>query len=254
MVLEIQLKVSLPRRYKKMSSSLSNTMIKFKCSYGILLRCGDRYLIVQNRDSEAFIYFFFANIRKWSHYRFKQLFSAFSQEEKDRLLYMPFHDIYMDLYVTHDSTKHHQKYVNAEANYTFLHSDQTLLSILKHSFTRPISWIFPKGRIEKNETETECALREFEEETCLTVDPTLINPHRYIEYKQFKRFYNFELLTRLFIVDVPEMMPIRYQRFDNLIRSLSISNEILYATWAYEHELKDYLFSTLYHSLRSGLL
>lgn len=229
--------------------SFSNTKLKY--SYGILLKCRDRYLIVQNRDSEAFIYFFFANIRKWAPYRFKQLFNAFSQEEKNRLLYMPFHDIYMDLYVHHDSTKHHQKYLNAESNYNFLHSDPTSLSILKQSFHRPIAWIFPKGRIEKNETEIECAIREFKEETCLTIDPTLVSPERFVEYKQFKKFYNFELVTKLFIVEIPEILPIHYQRFDGLIRTLSISNEILYATWAYDYELKDYLYSSLYHSLRS---
>lgn len=224
-----------------------------KYSYGIILKCQDRYLIVQNRDSEAFIYFFFANIQHWKEYRFKQLFSSFSVDEKERLLYMPFHDIYMDLYVNHVPAKHHNKYLNAEKNYNYLHNHEHLLNLLKQSFHRPIPWIFPKGRIETGETEVDCAIREFHEETCLSLDLSVVDVNKYIEYKQYKRFYHFELTTKLFIVEVPNILKIKYQRFDGLIRTLSVSNEILFATWAREDELKHYLYGTLYYSLRKYL-
>lgn len=227
----------------------NSRVIKQKYSYGIILKSRDKYLIVQNRDSEAFIYFFFANIRRWNNYRFKQVFNAFSADEKQRLLYMPFHDIYMDLYVNHDKEKHHQKYIQAESNYNYLHDEDHLLDILKQSYNRPIHWIFPKGRIEKDESEIDCALREFKEETCLTLDREMIDPNEFIEYRQYKQFYNFELMTKLFIVSIPEIMPIKYQRFNDLIRTLSISNEIMYATWASEYELKHYLYGAIYHSL-----
>lgn len=221
-----------------------------KYSYGIILKCNDKYLIVQNRDSEAFIYFFFANIRKWSKPQFRRLFDEFSFEEKQRLLYLPFHEVYMDLYVNHDSSKHHNKYLYANENYNYLHSNPDLISILKSSYSKHIPWIFPKGRIEKDENEVDCAVREFQEETCLTIDKNLVDPNRYIEYKQFKQFYNFELTTRLYIVEIDKILDIKYQWFHGLIRSFSVSNEIQYATWVHDYELKHYLLGTLYYNLR----
>lgn len=231
------------------SSSSSTTTPKKKYSYGIILRCKERYLIVQNRDSEAFIYFFFAGISKWSDQAFRRLFSEFSWEETQRLLYMPFHDVYMDLYVHHDSTRHQQKYQRAKHNYNFLHSRPHLLHLLRTTFTRPIPWIFPKGRVEIGESEVQCAAREFREETGIDLPVTLLDPGKYIEYHQYKRFYRFDLYTKLFLVEIDHPIEIRYQRFDGVIRSLSVSDEIQYATWCHEQELRFYLFSSLYQSL-----
>lgn len=58
--------------------------------------------------------------------------------------------------------------------------------LLKH----PDRWDLPKGHIEKGESDIECALREFEEETGISRDRIEINPYfRYVQvyYPKYKK-------------------------------------------------------------------
>ena len=55
--------------------------------------------------------------------------------------------------------------------------------LMKH----PDRWDLPKGHIKRHETERECALREFEEETGINPDQFIINPdYRFELQRQFQ--------------------------------------------------------------------
>ena len=218
-------------------------MMNEKYSFGIVLRHNNKYLIVQNRDTEAFIYFFFSNVPKWTAKYCAKVFKEFTMDEKNRLLYYPFHELYLDLYVSHDVNKFKNKYNIAKRNYDFFHTNNWMKTILKTSSFKHANWLFPKGRIEKNETEIDCAIREFYEETNISLNDykEKIDTSKYIIYKQFKTFYRFHLNNKLFILDIPEKKDIKYTYFSNIIRPLSISNEILHAIWVDQSELQYYL-------------
>ena len=79
-------------------------------SYGLILRFENEYLLVQNRDTEAFIYFFFANIMKWTESYCTRVFRQFSADEKLRLLYYPFHLLYVDLYLHYNPKAYKKQY------------------------------------------------------------------------------------------------------------------------------------------------
>jgi 8-oxo-dGTP pyrophosphatase MutT (NUDIX family) len=227
-------------------------MMNEKYSFGIILRHDNKYLIVQNRDTEAFIYFFFSNVPKWTPKYCMKVFKEFTIDEKNRLLYYPFHELYLDLYVCHDVNKFKNKYNIAKRNYEFFHENKWMKNILISSSFKHANWLFPKGRIEKNETEIDCAVREFFEETNISLNnyKDKIDVSKYIIYKQFKMFYRFNLINKLFILDVPKQLDIKYTYFPNIIRPLSISNEILHAMWVDQSELHYYLPFYIFEQFR----
>lgn len=212
-------------------------------SYGLIVRHRHHYLIVQNRDTEAFIYFFYANILKWSANHCRRVFRNFSADEKQRLLFYPFHDIYMDLYVHYQEHTHRRQYEIARRNYEFFKSQPWMIRLLVLTKTCEVPFLFPKGRIEKNETPVECALREFWEETRVDISAFhhLVDTSKCLTYECYRPFYRFISVNHLFVLDLPHEPPLQYTYFPNRLRSLSISNEILYATWIAEEDLSYYL-------------
>jgi len=228
-----------------------NKIVKMKThySYGILLKHKNEYLLIQNRDTEAFIYFFFTNISKWSESYCQKVFHHFTYDEKYRLLYYPFEYIYYDLYIFHDSSKYEKQYMIALRNYNFFKSHKWMYNLLYNTYTKyNVPWIFPKGHIEKNETEIECALREFKEETNISLDiyKDKINKNECLVYEHYRYFYKFTSINTLFFLEIPEKIQIKYQHFPNIIRGISISNEILHAQWIDKNELQKYIPHYIY--------
>ena len=72
--------------------------------------------------------------------------------------------------VENTKKEHFIEYQNSKSKYLLLKKKFNLDDLIKSSNTNFINteWGFPKGRREKLETDLECAIREFEEETDLT--------------------------------------------------------------------------------------
>lgn len=226
-----------------------------KNSYGILLYSGEKqdrkYLLIQNRDTEAFIYFFLAwNMEKWMDHYFIKVIRGFSRDELNRLLYYSFDAVYRDLYVNHAEGTYQKQYDRAQRNYDYFHSRKDWVKMCHNVGTTEIKWGFSKGRIEPGEDIVECALRELEEETGIDSTDIKIRDDlpqvRYVNEKPlFKTFVN----VALFPARCDEPIPLKYSIFKNTIRCVSISDEILHAKWVSIEDAVFYLPSSLYRLL-----
>lgn len=221
-------------------------------SYGLIVKHKDKYLLVQNRDSEAFIYFFFANITKWTETYCIKVFRNFSSDEKQRLLYYPFHLIYVDLYINYDETIHKRQYEIAKRNFDYFKSMNWMINLLRQSHTREIPFLFPKGRLESNETFIDCAIREFIEETNIDISEykSKIDTEKFLIYETYRPFYHFISVNKLYFLEIPSTLEIKYTHFSNRIRSWSISNEILHSVWVSQNDLNMYLFTDIFNKLK----
>jgi len=226
-----------------------------KHSYGILLYTEDeeerRYLLIQNRDTESFIYFFLAwNMEKWNDHYMLKVMRGFSRDELNRLLYYPFDILYTDLYVLHKKGTYQKQYDRARANYRYFHSRKDWIKLCYTITTTEIQWGFSKGRIEPDEDQHTCALRELREETGIDPHQIEIVPDKAITYINEKTLFKINVHVTLFPAKCPMRIPIQYKTFENTIRCFSVSNEILHAKWATLEEaiflLPPHLYRLLY--------
>lgn len=226
-----------------------------KHSYGVLLFTGSKknrkYLIVQNRDSESFIYFFLAwNMERWNEHYLLKVVKGFSRDELNRLLYYPFDLIYTDLYVNHIKGTYQRQYNRAKFNYTYFHSRTDWVKLCQNVTTTEIQWGFSKGRIESGEHPYSCAIRELQEEVGIVENDIILhstmNP---IHYKNEKLLFRTFVNVCLFPAECPYELPVIYQQFANTIRCMSVSNEILHARWVSLEEAFFLLPNSLYRLL-----
>jgi len=233
----------------------TNKKIIQKYSYGVLLFTGKgeerKYLIVQNRDSESFIYFFLAwNIEKWNEHYLLRVIRGFSRDELNRLLYYPFDLIYTDLYVNHVKGTFQKQYNRAMFNYNYFHSRKNWVILCQSIQTTEIKWGFSKGRIESGEHPYKCAIRELQEEVGIVENDIVLQQHMNpIHYRNEKSLFKTCVNVCLFPAECPYELPVIYQQFGNTIRCMSVSNEILHAKWASLEEAFFMLPSNLYRLL-----
>lgn len=226
-----------------------------KYSYGVLLFTGKgeerKYLIVQNRDSESFIYFFLAwNIERWNSHYLLKVIKGFSRDELNRLLYYPFDLLYTDLYVNHIQGTFQKQYKRALFNYNYFHSQKDWVKLCQGIQTTEITWGFSKGRLENGENPYTCALRELREEVGILEKDVILQPQRNpIYYVNEKQLFNTYVNVCLFPAECSCELWIEYQNFDNTIRCMSVSNEILHARWVSLGESFFMLPSPLYRLL-----
>lgn len=226
-----------------------------KHSYGVLLFTGNendrKYLIVQNRDSESFIYFFLAwNMERWNEHYLLKVVKGFSRDELNRLLYYPFDLIYTDLYVNHVKGTYQRQYNRAKFNYTYFHSRSDWVKLCQNVPTTEIKWGFSKGRIENGEHPYSCAIRELQEEVGIVKNDIILHPTMSpIHYKNEKLLFRTFVNVCLFPAECPYQLPVIYQQFANTIRCMSVSNEILHARWVSLEEAFFMLPTNLYRLL-----
>ena len=138
-------------------------------SYGIILFSRNEsgnivFLLGQRRDSYAYIEF----IRGTYHHR-NSLYYLFSQMTPDEVKRIKEHKhkfdtLWEDLWVNHEGRLFHYGYARASRSFNnaMIQLDE-ILGRIEPGIKEP-QWGFPKGKKHKEETEIECALREFQEE------------------------------------------------------------------------------------------
>lgn len=245
-------------------------------------------MIVQNRDSQAFLYFFMIrDIEVWTTGKLRELFEQCTQDEIQRLLHFPFPTIYQDLYLKHDPVKYQRQEKQAFTNYRYFHSRDDLKLMAMMVRGQPIPWEFPKGRLDSvDEPPLQAGLRELMEETGILlrlVDPnhemefdpkdidhpvhingkpcammTFLKPKPFLRHQVTVRLYGVVLNNHHDHHHHPHKQSmeddridntIRYQNFPQAIRSISLSDECLHARWVTIREASRLLPYYLYNAL-----
>lgn len=131
---------------------------------------GIEYLLIQRKDSIAFIEIIRGKYKLTELDYIKQTISGTTPAEREKLLTMPYDELWENLWgPTRDTynTYRHEKEQGRQKLEALRSGTPSLESLIREStllFSTP-EWGFPKGRKNINETEHACALRETWEET-----------------------------------------------------------------------------------------
>lgn len=211
-------------------------------SYGIILFHIDKetfepkFLIYQRRDTYEYMDFLrgiWGNEKK-----LKDLFIAFSPSEKKRLREYTFDELWDDLWITKENKIHRDGYEKARKKYESVKGKiSDLLDSATQSTDKEPPWGFPKGK--KNdyskESDKDCALREFEEETGLDISKIKFwGKELYVEIykgnngKSYRTFY--------YLAETKTTLDIKRVLTPNCIRHDTVSDEAEDAIWVTLHE------------------
>lgn len=134
-----------------------------------------KYLMIQRKDSLSFMEFIRGKYNTTDTIYIKQLISAMTLNEKNLLINKQFDEIWNYAWYQNNSSniKHTVEYIESKHKFDYLNNNNLICNIVH--CVLPLSdheqeWGFPKGRRKLKECDLDCAIREFCEETRLSVD------------------------------------------------------------------------------------
>lgn len=149
-------------------------------SYGIILfrssESGPRFLMIRRKDSFGYIDFIRGKYSCQQISQIQKSVNEMSLSEKERLLTIPFEQLWRDLWGDNNKAQYRGEEVSSSKKFEqikqgLLYNNETITleDIIRNSTTSwcETEWEFPKGRRNYQEKDLDCALREFEEETGL---------------------------------------------------------------------------------------
>tara|TARA_B000000477_G_scaffold124220_1_gene131241 strand:+ start:1723 stop:2550 length:828 start_codon:yes stop_codon:yes gene_type:complete len=143
------------------------------------------YLMIQRKDSLSFMEFIRGKYDTNDILYITKLINYMTNSEKTLLLTYNFDNIWNYAW-SQNNVKHTNEYIESKRKYNFLCDNNILLSIANISNNNyEQEWGFPKGRRKLKESDLDCAIREFCEETRLSKkDFNIIN-----ELEQFEEIF-----------------------------------------------------------------
>ena len=214
-------------------------------SYGIvcanLTSDGYKFLIVQRRDTYAYIDFILGNYSLNDSWKISQLFMEMVPNEKFRLLKYSFDDLWRDFLCEKPLEDNRKKYDQCVSKYRRISEFIPYLVRRYPSNFRTTDWGFPKGRRHKEERYMHTAFREFFEETGIHPSMTLINRKPLIETyrgtdgKLYKTVYWLTVCN-----DINPPSP-KFIKTHNAVRGYCISDEVSDIKWVTLTEAKRYI-------------
>lgn len=209
-------------------------------SYGIIL-----FTIAKNERGENEIYYLLAQRRDTIEYvdtmrprcpvsQLRQWASLMSQDERLKLqLYIDDFDILWQDLMMRAPKEHDRKYTDARERFNRVKGDilEAIVSTQSHVVEPP--WGFPKGRRNRDEDVVDCALREFEEETCFRRDQIRAYVSSHVFSEAFKGSDTKEYSTQYFLYETFSKLPVKYRDSGSQIngRGPTISYEIQDLKW-----------------------
>ena len=127
-----------------------------------------QFLFIRRKDSLSFIEFIRGKFSYQDEAYIGKLLENMTQEEQHRLLHSRFDEIWHHIWGESSSVKSHRNnYEMAEKRFTMLAPHLPRLVEQHPSPWMEPEWGFPKGRRNPHESDMNCAIREFQEETGL---------------------------------------------------------------------------------------
>lgn len=128
-----------------------------------------KYLMIQRKDSLSFMEFIRGKYEINNIEYIKKLLSNMTISERNMIITKKFEDIWN--YVWHqtdiNNNKNNKEFTNSKIKFLILNENNFLRNYITsiNSIYNEQEWGFPKGRRKMKETDLECAIREFYEET-----------------------------------------------------------------------------------------
>ena len=133
------------------------------------------YLMIQRKDSLSFMEFIRGKYNISDIIYIKQLISAMTSNEKLLIEKRKFDDIWNYAWYqnNYSNIKHTIEYIESKNKFEYLNNNNLINNIINGSLNivdQEQEWGFPKGRRKLKESDLDCAIREFCEETRLSVE------------------------------------------------------------------------------------
>jgi 8-oxo-dGTP pyrophosphatase MutT (NUDIX family) len=127
-----------------------------------------QFLLIQRKDSLAFVEFIRGKYNPYEEEYLGRLLRGMTQKEQGAILSKTFDELWQSVWGESSSVKSHKNdYDSSEKKFSII-CDRLpeLIESNKSKWVEP-EWGFPKGRRNPHETDINCAIREFQEETGL---------------------------------------------------------------------------------------
>ncbi len=127
-----------------------------------------QFLLIQRKDSLAFVEFIRGKYNPYEEEYLGRLLRGMTQKEQGAILNKTFDELWQSVWGESSSVKSHKNdYDSSEKKFSII-CDRLpeLIESNKSKWVEP-EWGFPKGRRNPHETDINCAIREFQEETGL---------------------------------------------------------------------------------------
>ena len=127
-----------------------------------------QFLLIQRKDSLAYVEFIRGKYNPYEEDYISKLFRGMTQHEHNQILSKTFDQLWNSVWGETSNVKSHKNdYDTSEKKFAIIEDKiPTLLANNPTKWTEP-EWGFPKGRRNPHESDLNCAIREFQEETGL---------------------------------------------------------------------------------------
>jgi len=215
-------------------------------SYGIILfrpsSEGLQFLMIRRKDSFGYIDLIRGKYSPYNIYQVKTMINEMSISEKQRLLTDTFENLWKEMW--YDSSTNSQfrneeiasskKFSLIKEGITINNETYTLKDIIETSDTNweETEWEFPKGRRNSKEKDLDCALREFQEETGISISKIKIvenvlpfeeifigTNHKSYKHKYFLAYMN-EQEDQLEDFQVTEVSKLEWKNIDKCLEDI----------------------------------
>jgi 8-oxo-dGTP pyrophosphatase MutT (NUDIX family) len=161
--------------YRKcLAPIISTGIIIFKKENNII-----KYLLVRRKDTLGFVEFMRGKYNLENIVYINKLFEIMTFDERNMIIQYDFDYLWNKLWMKQDNKQYHNEYDSSKKKFNILKEGIFNKDILTSLYTLNSNnkllwyepeWGFPKGRRNLKETNRECAIREFEEETGIVHD------------------------------------------------------------------------------------
>jgi 8-oxo-dGTP pyrophosphatase MutT (NUDIX family) len=179
------------------------------------------YLMIQRRNSLAFMEFIRGKYDLYNFEYVKHLMSYMTQTEQHMLITFPFDDLWNHVWYQPFMPKQTQEYLDAKEKFLMLKEGILCLKdgkevlvqlkyLLGQSFSvfKEPEWGFPKGRRRLRERDIDCAMREFYEETGIVKSDVVLDSEQ-IAYEEI--FYGTNNIKYRHVYYIAKMIHNKYR-------------------------------------------